>query len=228
MEVSPTFLKARACAFSLITLVSFLWITLLSVEAFTRWSLSGEPEQCFLVALLLINLITVIMLLVLLVVRFRAWLDGARLGLLLTAHIGIAATYSFWFPTLPCADNGDEKGVCGLVNMYTLIGCWVNPLLLVIYTACLILMVHLRRKRLAAEMKEVSPGNLEGLRIRGSTLPIMLPNEERRGSSNATQISRPLLSERNSTQTTVTSKLEDKSQRTRSARLSKPLPACYM
>jgi hypothetical protein len=228
MEVSPLFLKARAWAFSLITLLSLVWITLLSVEAFTRWNLSGQPEKSFLVLFLLINFISVIMLPVLLIIRFRAWLDGARMGLLLLAHVGIAAAYSFWFPQFQCAsDNGDEDGVCELVNMYTLIACWVNPLLLIAYTACLSLMVYRRRMRLAAEAQNISTDDLETMRTRGSALPIMLPDEDWRGS---VRTSRPLLSERNSSQPTLNSEIKyaDKSQRPPSSRLSKPLPASYL
>jgi len=228
MEVSPLFLKARIWAFSSIILVSLLWITALSVEAFTRWDLSGKQERTFLVVLLLTNFISVIMLPILLIVRFRAWLDGARMGFLLLSHIGTAATYSFWFPYLPCtSDDGDEVGVCELVNMYTLIACWVNPVLLIIYTACLSLMVYRRRRRLAGEVQGILPCDTEPVRIRGSTLPIMLPDEEKRGSINTVKTLRPPLSERNSSQPTLSSETKqlDKSQRTRSSRLSKPLPA---
>jgi len=219
MEVSPLFLTARSWAFGIITLISLVWITLLSVEAFTRWDLSGQPEQAFLVVLLLINFISVIMLPILLIMRFRAWLDGARMALLLLAHIGTAATYSFWFPQFQCAsDDVAEDGVCELVNMYTLIACWVNPVLLVAYTSCLSLMVYKRRKRLSTEFPTA---DWEAMRIRGSALPIMSPDEERHESV------KTLISEQSSSRPSLISK-GDKSQRVRSSRLSKPLTGSYM
>ena len=44
--------------------------------------------------------------------------------------LGIAATYTAWVPKMPCSSsNGDEAGVCELVNTYTLIGTWIIPAL---------------------------------------------------------------------------------------------------
>jgi len=50
---------------------------------------------------------------------------------LLTTHAkGIAATYVVWVPSMQCSSsNGDEEGVCELVNTYMLIGTWVIPVL---------------------------------------------------------------------------------------------------
>ena len=49
----------------------------------------------------------------------------------LTPHAaGIAAAYAAWIPNLSCSSsNGDEEGVCELVNTYTLIGTWIIPVL---------------------------------------------------------------------------------------------------
>lgn len=44
--------------------------------------------------------------------------------------LGIAAVYTVWVPKMPCSSpNGDETGVCELVNTYTLIGTWIIPAL---------------------------------------------------------------------------------------------------
>lgn len=38
--------------------------------------------------------------------------------------------YTAWVPNMPCSSsNGDETGVCELVNTYTLIGTWIIPVL---------------------------------------------------------------------------------------------------
>lgn len=49
----------------------------------------------------------------------------------LTPHAtGIAVVYAAWVPNLPCSSSsGDEEGVCELVNIYTLIGTWIIPVL---------------------------------------------------------------------------------------------------
>jgi len=127
-------------------------MTLLCVVAYTRFSLSSQPEQTFIVVLLLINLLTVVLLPVMLLLRFRAWLDAVRMLSLLTCHIGIAVAYTIWVPNMPCSSsNGDETGVCELVNTYTLIGTWIIPVLLIVYCCCLALMVYRRKRRFAAE-----------------------------------------------------------------------------
>jgi len=151
-RTSPLFLKLRACAFGIISLLSFIWITLLCVVAYTRFSLSSRPEQTFIIVLLSINLLTVILLPVMLLLRFRSWLDAVRMLTLLTCHVGIAAVYAAWVPNIPCSSSdGDEEGVCELVNTYTVIGTWIIPVLLIVYCCCLALMVYRRRRRLASE-----------------------------------------------------------------------------
>lgn len=46
------------------------------------------------------------------------------------APAGIAATYVAWVPNMQCfSSDGDEEGVCELVNTYTLIGTWIIPVL---------------------------------------------------------------------------------------------------
>jgi len=155
LPISPLFLKLRAWAFGIISLLSFIWITLLCVVAYIRFTLSSRPEQTFIVVLLLINLLTVILLPIMLILRFRSWLDAVRMVSLLTCHIGVAATYTIWVPNMPCSSSDvDETGVCELVNTYTLIGTWVIPTLLVVYSCCLALMVYRRRRRLAVEALE--------------------------------------------------------------------------
>jgi hypothetical protein len=79
--------------------------------------------------------------------KFRTWLDGARLLLLLICHIGLAASFIIWNTTNPCPDDSelschfggifpltyvqapDSRGVCQLINVYLIIASWVPPLL---------------------------------------------------------------------------------------------------
>ena len=82
-----------------------------------------------------------------LLVKFRTWLDGARLLLLLTCHIGMAASFVIWIPTISCPDDSesscylnsvfqltdiqapDDRGVCQLLNVLIAIASWVPPFL---------------------------------------------------------------------------------------------------
>ncbi|KAI0256638.1 hypothetical protein BJV78DRAFT_295539 [Lactifluus subvellereus] len=134
MEHSALFLKLRLAVFSLTTLICLIWVILLSCVLFLRWDVSSLSERSFLLLFLGIDTLTTIMLPVLLLVKFRTWLDGARLLLLLIFHIGIAASFVVWNPTIPCPDDTpDDQGVCQLLNVYILIASWVPPSLLILY-----------------------------------------------------------------------------------------------
>ena len=79
--------------------------------------------------------------------KFRIWLDAARLLLLLVCHIGIASSFVIWNPTIPCPDDSgssyyysglflltdiqapNSRHVCRLLNVYIIMASWVPPLL---------------------------------------------------------------------------------------------------
>jgi len=74
------------------------------------------------------------MLPILLLAKFRTWLDGARLLLLLVCHLGMATAFVAWVPTIPCPDDTpDDLGVCQLINVYIIAASWVPPFLLILY-----------------------------------------------------------------------------------------------
>lgn len=244
--ISPLFLKLRAYAFGIISLLSFTWITLLCVVAYTRFSLSSRPEQTFIVLLLLINLLTVLLLPIMLLLRFRSWLDAARMLILLACHIGIAAAYTAWVPNMPCSSsNGDDPGVCELVNTYMLIATWVIPALLIVYCCCLALMVYRRRGRLAAEAlgssqttsspSLVSDSQTSTITAQTSVshkpnLTITVPPPRRSHLSHVSHSPAPSTPSIYSSRTSVYAGITEPepksawSDQTRSSRLSKPVP----
>ncbi|KAJ4488066.1 hypothetical protein J3R30DRAFT_3433070 [Lentinula aciculospora] len=175
MDYSPVFLKARAIIFSLISLISFIWVVVLCVDLFIQWSVLGTSERAFLAVMLLSNTLTLVVLLVLLILPFRPWLDGARLMLLLVAHIGIASGFVVWNTKFTCpTETVDEEGVCRLLNMYILIANWIIPAALVIYALGLAVMLYKRRKlRTAAPDLESSKSR----QSQQSILPIMKPED---------------------------------------------------
>ncbi|KAH9048155.1 hypothetical protein EDB84DRAFT_1458731 [Lactarius hengduanensis] len=140
MQHSPLFLKLRLAMFSLTTLICLLWVILLSCVLFTRWDVSSQSERTFLILFLGIDALTMIILPVLLLAKFRTWLDGARLLFLLVCHIGTALSFAVWLPTISCPDDTpDDHGICQLLNVYIVISSWVPPLLLILYGVCLAL-----------------------------------------------------------------------------------------
>ncbi|KAJ7710026.1 hypothetical protein B0H17DRAFT_1030322 [Mycena rosella] len=165
MVSSPSFLKIRAIAFSLINLFSLLWIVLLSVYMFYEWDTSDPAERPIVAVMLLTDTLTLVMLLILLILPFRPWLDAARFLFLMLAHIGIAGAFAFWNPSFHCPTaTPDSEGVCRLLNLYILVASWIIPVLLIMYAA-----------GLALAMVRSSPHNNLPPLERDSILPMMLP-----------------------------------------------------
>ncbi|KAF9069866.1 hypothetical protein BDP27DRAFT_1324733 [Rhodocollybia butyracea] len=201
MEYSAVFLKARAITFSLISLISFLWVVVLCVDIFIQWNALGASEKSFLSVMLLSNTLTLVLLLVLLILPFRPWLDGARLMLLLITHIGIASGFVLWNSKFTCpTKTADQEGVCRLLNMYILIANWVIPALLVGYALGLGLMIYRRRKIMAASpdlesnkfrksqqsiLPMMKAGDIRHASLSTSTPHLSIVSQQRRESSNS-------------------------------------------
>ncbi|KAF5365700.1 hypothetical protein D9758_003254 [Tetrapyrgos nigripes] len=164
---STSFLKLRIIAFSIISGLCFLWDVLLCVYIFIQWDVLVRPEKSIVLVMMGNYFMTSIMLLVLLLLPFRPYLDAARLLLLLITHIGVAVLFICWNPRLNCpTQTPDRKGTCELFNMYMLIGNWITPVLLIGYSAGLILAVY-RHSQIADVEKNMALDNRE------SILPVM-------------------------------------------------------
>ncbi|KAH7877507.1 uncharacterized protein C8R40DRAFT_899508 [Lentinula edodes] len=220
MEYSSVFLKARAITFSLISLISFIWVVVLCVDLFIQWSALGTSEKSFLAIMLLSNTLTLVLLLVLLILPFRPWLDGARLMLLLITHVGIASSFVVWNAKFTCpTKTADEEGVCRLLNIYILIANWIIPAALMLY----------KRRKLRAASSDLESSKPR--QSRQSILPIMNPEDITHSSMSTPHISvisqqrRESLWGTNASSSPHHSTVENKrgSSAGRS-RLSKPLP----
>jgi len=163
MYSSPAFLRIRAIAFSLIIGINLLWISLLCTYVYLEWDAADTAERPIIAVMLLTDTLTVIMLLILLILPFRPWLDGARFLFLLIAHIGIAGAFAFWNPRFQCpTSSADSEGVCRLLNVYILIASWVIPVFLVAYVS-----------GLAYAMLRCSQHSASPMTERESILPVM-------------------------------------------------------
>ncbi|KAJ7219166.1 hypothetical protein GGX14DRAFT_434854 [Mycena pura] len=201
MYSSPAFLRIRAIAFSLIIVINLLWISLLCTYVYLEWDAVDTAERPIIAVMLLTDTLTVIMLLILLILPFRPWLDGARFLFLLIAHIGIrtawnpwrcanlypgiAGAFAFWNPRFQCpTSSADSEGVCRLLNVYILIASWVIPVFLVAYVS-----------GLAYAMVRCSQPNASPMMERESILPVMrLEPNSRVGSYTQTTAHGSLLS----------------------------------
>ncbi|KAG1877864.1 hypothetical protein DFJ58DRAFT_752978 [Suillus subalutaceus] len=143
MESFPAFFKVRAVTFSCIILISFLWTVLLSVQVYARWGISDRCSRSLTAVFLLTNATTILILPFLLILEFRVWLDAARISLLAIGQIGSAVAFTYWNPQIQCPDQtADQQGVCKLINFYMLMGCWVVPVILILYASYFAAMVY--------------------------------------------------------------------------------------
>ncbi|KZV71856.1 hypothetical protein PENSPDRAFT_605190 [Peniophora sp. CONT] len=152
MRQSRTFMRARAIAFCSIAFLAFVWTTLLIVLLSLRWAVSSKTDRAFIVAFLIMDLITVFILPILLLCRFRPWLDAARLSFLLIFHFSLAGVFASQFEGITCTDHSlDGPGVCALFNTLLLMASWVIPVLLAIYGVILAWYAHRNRNFLHSE-----------------------------------------------------------------------------
>jgi len=222
MEPSRVFLKVRAVAFSCIGFTSLVWIVLLCVVAFLRWDLSATAERSMMILALLANAITIIMLLILILLPFRLWLDTARLLFLLLLHVGLAAAFTYFNSKLECPiQTGDNDGICKLIDMYMLLASWVIPGFLIAYSSWLIFVVYRHWRMTTPGMPTVD--DEEAALSRKSTLPTTHPSMSSRGST-LTWSEPNRIPERISSNSSLTS---DTDGRTRPNRLSKQRPWAY-
>lgn len=143
MESFPVFFKVRAVTFSCIILISFLWTVLLSVQVYARWNISDHCSRSLTAIFLLTNVTTILILPFLLLLKFRVWLDAARILFLAIGQIGSAVAFTYWNPHLQCSDQtADQQGVCKLINLYMLMGCWVVPVILILYASYFAAMIY--------------------------------------------------------------------------------------
>ncbi|KAI0032276.1 hypothetical protein K488DRAFT_86013 [Vararia minispora EC-137] len=178
MKHSRLFMKGRAIAFSIITLISFAWIVLLCVFLALRWAQSNGTQRSFVVGFLILDVVTVIMLPVLLICEFRPYLDAARMTFLLMSHFGVASAFLFVYKTITCNDHTiDGPGVCQLLNIYIIMSSWVIPALLLIYFICLAWYSHRNKYRLptssTSETSSFSDAESGKPSWKRATLPIM-------------------------------------------------------
>lgn len=85
------------------------------------------------------------MLLILLLRKFRVWLDAARCALLLVMHIGTAGAFAYWSPDFRyIAESPEQEVSCRLVTLSVMVTSWFVPALVLIYSGGLAFVVHRR------------------------------------------------------------------------------------
>ncbi|KAI6008067.1 hypothetical protein EDC04DRAFT_3146480 [Pisolithus marmoratus] len=172
MDSFPIFFTVRAIAFNCIVFMALIWLILVSVEIFTRWSISDNTSQSLMFLLILTNATTIFIPPVLLILEFRIWLDAARLLLIFVLQTGAALAVACWSPQIQCPDQtSDDVGVCKLLNAYTVMACWVIPAISLLYGVYFAVVVYMQSRIPAA----VDSSNIVPPSAKPSVLPIMDP-----------------------------------------------------
>ncbi|KAI0709436.1 hypothetical protein C8Q76DRAFT_109489 [Earliella scabrosa] len=166
------FHRTRTWVFVIATFVSLVWTALLSAEIFVLYDRSDRAQRNLVGVMIFVNAVTAVMPLVLLLVEFRVWLDGARMAFLLVAHFGTALLFALFNPTFVCPAEPSQRKLCRDVNLAILVCSWVLPALFVWYSAFLAVM-HYKKLTDVAPAREAREKHLS------TDLPIMNPASRR-------------------------------------------------
>jgi len=176
-------LRARAVFFVTIALASLIWTILLSVNLFVRSDAFSAPETSVCALLTVAHSVTSVLLLILLTMEFRIWLDMTRMLGLLVMHIAFAVIYATHYGSFPCTSlvtDPDRGSVCQLFDLLILIGNCLTPALLLFYAACLAAFNYLCPHELLASVEDEfeskpfsNKGRISGVPVDGVPRPFI-------------------------------------------------------
>ncbi|KAF8163209.1 hypothetical protein B0H34DRAFT_694543 [Crassisporium funariophilum] len=129
----------RVLVYSLSTILSVGWAAIYAVLLIRGWNSYNGDQRAIVIVLLAIYAISAIMLYLMIIVRFRLWLDGVRIALLLLFQVGGTVTFALFNPTLPC-DNVGSESTCKEFESVAIYGGWSLSALLLIYAFVLAIM----------------------------------------------------------------------------------------
>lgn len=95
----------------------------------------GLAQRNYILVMLLSHSAGAIVLLILLIIPFRPWLDGARVMFVLFCELGTAAAFSISYSGLVC--NPPDARQCKIITQHVLIVSWIVPFLLLLYVLTL-------------------------------------------------------------------------------------------
>ncbi|KAF8969974.1 hypothetical protein BDZ97DRAFT_1915074 [Flammula alnicola] len=96
----------RVLVYSLATFASMGFVAIYAILLIRGWSSYNGGQRSIVIILLAIYVVSSIMLYLMLILRFRLWLDGTRLAFLLLIQVGGTVTFAIFYPSLPCNNLG--------------------------------------------------------------------------------------------------------------------------
>ncbi|KAF9001860.1 hypothetical protein BDQ17DRAFT_1426161 [Cyathus striatus] len=131
------FKRLRVAFFALSTILCMTLTVIYSVLLFREWAFYDVAQRCITIMLISVNGISSILLYLMIIVRFRFWLDVARVGSLLGFQIGGNVVFIIFQSELPCQNLGSPKDCEQVLSSVSLIS-WALSGILLLYTFTLL------------------------------------------------------------------------------------------
>ncbi|PPQ72152.1 hypothetical protein CVT26_006908 [Gymnopilus dilepis] len=103
-----------------------------SVLLWRGWNLYNTEQRAVVISLLTVYAVSSITFYLMLIFRFRLWMDGIRLAVLLFFQVGGTVTIALFLPSLPCTNLGSVS-TCRTVENVVMFGGWSLTGLLLLF-----------------------------------------------------------------------------------------------
>ncbi|KAF8902040.1 hypothetical protein CPB84DRAFT_1961717 [Gymnopilus junonius] len=126
------FRLVRILVFSLSTILSMGFTAIYSVLLWRGWTLYSTEQRAVVISLLAVYALSSITFYLMLIFRFRLWMDGVRIAVLLFFQVGGTVTIALFLPSLPCTNLGSVS-TCKTVENIVIFGGWSLTGLLLLF-----------------------------------------------------------------------------------------------
>ncbi|RDB21274.1 hypothetical protein Hypma_011511 [Hypsizygus marmoreus] len=140
-RVWTIFRTIRVVIFALSTLLSLAWAIIFATLLLREWATYSISQRAVVIMALSINGVSALLLYLMIVVRFRLWLDAARIAFVLFFQLGSTITFALCSPSFPCNNLGSEED-CKRVTLTAINGGLGLSGLLLVYAFYLAVMSY--------------------------------------------------------------------------------------
>ncbi|EGO20933.1 hypothetical protein SERLADRAFT_475360, partial [Serpula lacrymans var. lacrymans S7.9] len=133
-----SFRNFRKYIFSLAAILCLVWTILISVYLARNWSSYDGAQQGILIAMIVLDAISAILLYLMIVVHYDFWPDVARTTFLVAAHVATSAVFTVFTgrSNFPCNAFGSTSN-CQRMTTSVIVGSWIISGLLTAVALCL-------------------------------------------------------------------------------------------
>lgn len=138
------FRMCRVAVFAFSTFLSMALSVIYAVLLIREWKSYNNAQRTIVIITLVVNALSTILLYLMIIVRFRLWLDGLRVAFVALFQGGSAITFAIFNSSFPC-DNLGPVRTCKTVSTVAIFGGCTLTGLLILYAFCLAIMSHVPR-----------------------------------------------------------------------------------